>query len=205
MRQKIIAFVCLIASGVQAEPQTKDEQELIAQGVRASFHGSSELPDGIAFQEFLRIIAAGDWPAYELVASALGIQLTDDSLPEIRQRTEYFRDINRSLRIEKNATAFAMLCPENRADRTNEDVYDVMNDVDDVQEVIAEKHYLVAISSISVEERRTLQKYLNELKAGITYVKVDDSARIEEQNLDVRIGMEQYCANLESTVSGVQR
>jgi hypothetical protein len=163
-------------------------------GVRSSYAGSTDLPDEIAFTAYLRVVDKENDHILEYVATAIGIPLSDDTRAHIAQRTDFFRNVHKALREEKEKTAYEMLCPENRASRTKDETYNVLNNIDDVSETIARKHYLQTVSALPVAERNAFQKFLDKKKTGIGYTKID--SRYMEETGDVRVGVEQRCIEL---------
>lgn len=52
----LAAVIGSLIAGVSSAENHEDIRASIAQGVRESYQGRSDLPDGIAFQEFLKLI-----------------------------------------------------------------------------------------------------------------------------------------------------
>lgn len=173
-------------------------------GVRASYDGTPDLPDGIAFRAFLRVIDSSDPEAFDLVATALNMPLNNHTRRRVQERTEFFKNAHRYLLDEKKSTTFRMLCPDDIGSRTKEHTYEVLNKLDDVQEIIAEKHYIVTISALSAAERHAFQDFLNEMKTGISYVKVDNRVGLDSGQQDVRFRAEQRCYELALSINGSQ-
>lgn len=159
--------------------------------IRSSYVGSTDLPDGIAFNAFLRVLDDGDDHILDYVATAIGIPLSSETRGHITRRTEFFRNVHESLEAEKERTTYRMLCRENSRSRTKDETYNVLNYIDDIGETIATKHYLETMSELPVGERQAFQKFLDKKKTGISYTKVD--SRASEATVDVRVSVEQRC------------
>lgn len=133
----------------------------------------------------------------DLVAYALAISMDDvDAGSKIAERIRFLRKTQASLRADILSTTVEMLCPDNVAQRTKEDTYDVLNAIDDVRGTIRDRYYIVATSSLPITERHAFREFLNKFKADISYVKVDNSVRAEERNLDVQSSVERRCNEL---------
>jgi len=160
-------------------------------GVRSSYAGSTDLPDGIAFEAFLQVLDDQDDHILDYVATAIGTPMSDETRRHIARRTEFFRNVRKALREEKEKITFQMLCHENRALRTKDETYSVLNDIDDIGETISTKHYLQTMSTLPAREREALQNFLDKKKTGIGYTKID--SRVSEDVGDVRVGVDQRC------------
>lgn len=162
-------------------------------GLRASFNGSSDLPDAIAFASFLDMIDVDDEHTFELVASALDMPYNDETRAQVQQRTALFKNAHKSLRDEDDRASNAILCSYARESRTTEETYAALNAVDDTRGSIREKHYLITISALSIKEQKAFKEFLNELKAGISYTKIDSQVIYEGTAIDVNQKVAQRC------------
>jgi len=163
-------------------------------GVRSSYAGSTDLPDGIAFKAFLRVLDNKDDHILDYVATAIGIPLSSETHAHIARRTEFFRNAHEALKEEREKTTYRMLCRGNSRSRTKDETYNVLNYIDDIGETIATKRYLQTVSALPVGEREAFQKFLDKKKTGISYTKVD--SRVSEEADEVRVNVEQRCIEL---------
>lgn len=170
--------------------------------VRKSYSGTTELPDGIAFKQFLLLVSGSDEDTHQspyesaattLVASALGLPLTKQTYPLIQERISLFREALAALRADERRAAARMVCAESRVKRTREETYSVLNSVDDVHEIIATQHFLITVAALPKSEGLALRDFLQKVKLGTSYAKLDSSVVFEKQNLDVHVMVEQHC------------
>jgi hypothetical protein len=207
MRHILIAIVALPSVAVLGSAWANE-----AEGLRTQFAGSPDLPTGIAFQTFLTLtntttVLEGTDPSgvdpgiMDLVSTALAIPISKETKPIVESRVQLFRDADNSLRHEKRMARKQMLCSEDRGHRAKEQTYDLLNAVDDVQEVIAEKHYLLIANGLSPAEKKALDEYLNRMKGGISYSKVDERSYFESHQVDVKSAVETRCIELANATS----
>ncbi len=173
-------------------------------GVRASYDGTSALPDAIAFESFITVVNGSGPEALDLVATALNIRLNNHTRRRVQERTEFFRNAHKNLVDEIKSTNFRMLCPDNMRSRTKEHTYDVLNQIDDIQVVIADKHYIVTISALPAAERQAFRNFLNEMKTGISYAIIDNRHGMDSRQQDIRNSAEQRCNELALSINGSQ-
>jgi hypothetical protein len=93
-----------------------------------------------------------------------------------------------------------MLCTDERNTRSQERTYDLLNEIDDVQELIAEKHYMLLASNLSTDEKKTFRNFLDDSKEGISYTKIDQRGYFQTHQLDVRSAVDTRCIQLAQTV-----
>lgn len=195
MRRTIIATIVIFGSVSWAdEPSSTYEN-----GVRASYIGSPELPDEIAYAEFLKLADStfGDAESLDLhlqiVADALGIRMERESIGRVRSRSAFFRKSLQTMKKEQLASKISILCSDARESRSTDQVHKAMNAVDDVASAVRAKQYIIALNSLTPAEQEAFLTYLNDLKSGISYVKVDSrSADIAGQQ-DIHSVAEQSC------------
>ena len=80
-----------------------------------------------------------------------------------------------------------------RAARGFAQLYDAMNAVDDIRDKVRAKHLTFAVSSLSTAERKSFLAYLDELKASISYVRIDSRKEAGLGEQDIRMVAEQSC------------
>lgn len=184
--------------------------------VRSSYQGSSELPDQIAFANFLESIAGAEKSDHDLgleyVARATGIRLADDGqiidagirrAAAIRSRLIKIHD---RLQRERRQSRIEVLCTGAHR-QTADQIFDSVNGVDDLAEAIAFKYYQIALTTLRAGEREHFVPYLADLKSGISYVKLDSRTRIDsemrtldagERDRHVQRELVTYCAELQA-------
>lgn len=207
MRQILLSAVTVLGTGLFSSAWADE-----AEGLRAQFIGSQDLPNGIAFQTFLQLTNTQtvlqemdprgiDPGILDLVSTALAIPLTKETIPIVEERVQLFRSADKSLRHEKQLARKQMLCSEGRGSRSKEQTYGLLNAVDDMQELVAEKHYLLTASALPPAEKKALDNYLNSMKEGISYSKVDERSYFENYQLDVAASIDARCIEFANTLS----
>jgi hypothetical protein len=191
MRLLAVTAVVTLFISSYAEMSLADSDD----GVRASYFRTTDLPDEIAFRMILTAFDDDRPELHELTASALNIPLNDDTRTLVSERVALFQNARKSMQDEGDDTSFQMLCSSNGGARTREDTYAVLNDVDDVRESIAKKHYLLTISALSMSERQAFHAFLNKKKTAMSYSKIDSRTDRDEWE-DIRMDVERQCTVL---------
>jgi len=183
MKNRIFfAFLFAIAGSASAASDLSYTHE----DVRSQFHSSKNLPDGIAYLEFLRLLQptdGDDTAAMAIVAEALSIKRAEgdtNSDQLVQARLSQFRQNLRDVKSERASATTELMCggtPFSSAD----EVFDSMNLVDDYKELIAEKSLRVELKQLDPYERGALLRYLNELKLSVSYVKIDARSQFREE------------------------
>jgi len=182
--------------------------------VRSSYHGSSELPDQIAFVSFLESITGSEQSDHDIgleyVARATGIRLADDGeiidagIRQARAIRSRFLKIHERLKRERRQSRIEVLCG-GALRQTADQIFDSANGVDDLAEAIAFKYHQIALTTLSASEREHFVPYLADLKSGISYVKLDSRTQIDsemrsldaaERDRHVQQELVKYCAEL---------
>ena len=187
----------LFASLAMAMVNTALPAETVS--VRAEYRGSPELPDGIAFEQFLALVASNGVEhdmALEHVAKALGVALDEAGQRYAGKRVDYFMKIRQQLLDEKASIRKRVLCTDRYRQRSADDTYRVLNDLDDLNEIIASKYHALSLRELTAIERDRFDEYLQERKLSITYVKTD--ARRDGAELELLVSsIEQSCNDME--------
>jgi hypothetical protein len=172
-------------------------------GVRAMHIGSSELPDEIAYVEFLKLVdsAHRDKNArglyLQIVADALGIKLdraqSSETLGRVRSQGAYFLGAYREMTLEELDSNIRVLCAGKQTSKSADQLYDAMNAVDDIRDTVRVKHLTFALYHLSIAERNSFMAYLNDLKTSISYVRIDSRKAAGSGEQDIRMVAEQSC------------
>ncbi|MEO1202643.1 MAG: hypothetical protein AAFX10_08050 [Pseudomonadota bacterium] len=201
--------VCLCTSVLAEVPFTQDD-------VRAQYVASKQLPTGIAYQEFLRLLAAEEDSdaQYELalVSEALGIPLVRNgkadtgAIERVRSRLTLFRESETQMVSDQRRTAFDLMCVGEPFASIDE-AFESMNVVDDSNEFSAERRLRQDLRRLGSSERQSLAQYLEQMKSTISYVKVDSRASFKDSMADMSEGervahiqhrLATSCANLKA-------
>lgn len=172
-------------------------------GVRAMHVGSSALPDQIAYVEFLKLVdsAHRDKDSHglylQIVADALGIKLdraqSSADLGRVQSQGAYFLGAYREMTLEQLDSTIRVMCAGKQSSKSADQLYDAMNAVDDIRDKVRAKHLTFAVSSLSTAERNSFLAYLDELKASISYVRIDSRKEAGFGEQDIRMVAEQSC------------
>lgn len=162
-----------------------------------SYDGSLDLPDEIAFRQFLALIQPGrEYPDslnLRILSRALGISPDesgsfDGALPYI----ELFERADAAMMEEIIVDSDAFLCGPNRGSLTRKEIGNAMNQAEDVVDVAADRQYKIVKNDLSGEQQEAFRAYLDKVKLGTGYVR-NDHARTER---DIRVDLEQQCSHL---------
>lgn len=200
MRRKTIAALLLVSPlcwGGQALPVTGD-------AVGERYAGSPELPDEIAYAQFLALVdglhgeAAARDAYLHLLAGALGYRPHGTDVGRLERRGAWFRNQLRSMEAEQLESELAILCrPYGEARRSADRLYDAMNAADDIANAVRQKYLVVAMNSLSEPEKLALAEYLDEMKNGISYSRLDVRDLHADSDVDVHQLARQSCRQKE--------
>lgn len=171
-------------------------------GVLELYDGSSDLPDSIAFGAFLDLVHAtreeGNGSDAPIVAKAIGHPLDDRSdTATVRSRSEFFDSAYKALKREKMVAEHSVLCSRNPAEKSTEDLVYALNAVDDVEKNAKDRQFIAVMNALDAEERTALLMYLNELKQGIWYARIDSATQYDVARTGIRTDVVRRCADLE--------
>lgn len=192
MKNKLLLALCIpISISMIAIALAEDTD-----GIRASYSNSAELPVEIAYGEFLGFVERDKEDEHrldiEIVAQALGLLHEKDS-KKAKQRTKFFQKSLRALEREQLQAKYSVLCDQSPTSRTEEGMYRALNAADDIRQAVLAKHFLTDISQLPAAEQEALLAYLDNLKYGISYMKVDSRQLKSRQTEDIRYSVERDC------------
>ena len=162
---------------------------------------SSDLPDGIAFQQFLRMLtptneAPDRYAELNILASALGKH------EEVKGNYELLRprlnelDARRDAVAERDATlSYKAICTNDRASRSIEANYALLNDLDDIPITVAKAELEDYLSTLSKSERKSFRSYLTKIKQSTSFERIDAREAIRKE--DVAMAVEKQCLSLQ--------
>jgi hypothetical protein len=171
-------------------------------GVRAFFSGSSDLPDEIAYREFLKILnatnGAADLRDQYIIAAALGFDLEDPAdYARARASIKLFSRKYMSMRKEQLGAKISVLCANNRISRSDDQIYDALNAVDDIDQAVVAKHFLITMNRLNADEQHSFSKFLSKMKAGISYMKIDSRSVGPSTYENIRVTADRSCYEYE--------
>ena len=199
----ILAFSAYLhtAAAAPETPELADETRKDT----VSYHGSTELPDGIAFRVFLALIQSPPEDPepvnLRLVAKALGIDADETGGYEAaRPYAEMFQDIRRSAERDKTSEKFELLCTPNRASRTDVEALNALVLAEDLDDEVNDRYYAETLTQLGTERRSHFQDFLETVKKGTSYSRSNDAA----PGMTGLVEVERYCAELGYKLEGME-
>ena len=147
-----------------------------------------------------------------LLADALGESDIDALGPnvirELRSQGESFIAQFESMQLEILETRLRMLCTPSVSRRASESAATAaMNAADDVSRPIQQKYLAMAIAGLSVERRHAFRDFLEEFKASVNYLKLDNRFGMDEATAlpDSGAALERACIDLQARYADALR
>lgn len=172
--------------------------------IRVEHQHDRSLPDGIAFRNVLRmlVVMAGD-------EDEVGIQWVQSRMGLVHEEA-------RSMAIEMQAALTDLVaatenahratsCPSDGSRATGDDVYALLDALDDISAQIAAQHLLIFKAKIGVENAARLQQFLDIEKTKMTYIKFDHKKLYEKRGANADEVLATFCASIESLDGSMQR
>lgn len=174
-----------------------------------AYHGSTDIPDAIAFQQFLLFAQESptslDSPEVGFVASALGRYADENGNydDDVRAKSDALKALQKELEQTKLVKANNLVCTDNRASRLSADSHAAVNAVDDMEIAEAQKAYESFRNTLSSDERKALEKRMERLKKSTSYERIDSRA----SDRDIAVDIETYCMklNYQLTAMGIEK
>lgn len=162
-----------------------------------AYDKSPDLPDEIAFRQFLALIQTGpENPEpidLRLVARALGIAPDEFGTYEsARPYAEMFQEIIQSAEHDKAWEKHAVLCVPDRAARSDTESLNTLILTEDLDDEVNNRYYLETMSRLSKGQRSHFQDFLEKVKLGTSYARTNDAA----PGMSRQVEVEKYCAEL---------
>jgi len=171
MRFAILIIALLIAADSQAQESKPSPDD----GSIRSHQTGAELPDGLAFNIWVELLAAAAQGEHPDAALYL-----EDRMGLTEDRAKALLDAllaSRTAMAEELDQATQQVLCGGGSSRSDEDLYRRYAAVDDLIEPISEKHRLLFVSSISPTEAERLQQVLRIDKANMSAVKLNHERR----------------------------
>lgn len=152
-------------------------------GVLESYAGSRDLPDEIAYAEFLNFVgvppesAADGHVTTMMVAEALGLDAVQDARL-VALRAGAFRWQLDAMEREERRAGRQLLCRGGPDSRSDEELFDALNAVDDLARLVRQKYLLLAQHSLPRMERASFAAYLDEFKESVSYTRYDSRRHV---------------------------
>jgi len=172
-------------------------QDTAEDGVIRSYDGSLDLPDEIAFRQFLALIQPGrefpDSLNLRILSRALNINPDENgSFDGVLPYVELFERADAAMMEEIIVNSDAVLCVPNRASLTRKEIGNAMNQSEDIVDVAADRQYKIVKNALSGEQQEAFRAYLDKVKLGTGYVRNDHTMA----ERDIRVDLEQQCSHL---------
>lgn len=187
--------------------------------VRSQYAGSDNLPDEIAYLQFLEQVlpdaTMDEHQRLELIARAVGYDLhtangTNGAVEARAARlSNHFKRSYDLVEREKDRAAADLIC-RSRDTISVDRVFTSLNAVEDIGESAAAKRYQVTLNRLRPAERDAFKYWIDELKRGMAYVKLDNRRYHEANNAGlgdadrealIRSQMTEYCAGLDARLA----
>ncbi len=172
--------------------------------VRWSYKGSSDMPDGIAFDDYVdtvsQMLGQSREEAVDFVIFSL--ELPDDvaSRTDSERLVDIFQQASAQIKSNKLALNIANYCPGGMEARTNTQIFAVMDQLDDEYLDIYAASYLSTLAQLAPDMAARLQTTVEDHKEGITIVSLDHKKAWEavegSGNPDMRAKVSDICESL---------
>lgn len=185
----VTSFVLFLPAYLMAQHEPQDTGSL---KVREKYGGVDNTPDHVVFAGLLRYLEKQNETkrdlAVEMVKSNMG--LPSETLAE--EFLDRLLTVATDLRTTSRTVATAVLCQDN-TNRPKSEIYKAMDSLDDTRLVLARHAYDDFKDSLTENEQRLMQKWLEDEKEGYTYYALDHSAMYEGGGTDVKAHLQQTC------------
>ncbi len=190
--------------------------------IRSQYHGSADLPDEIAYQQFLLHVQPGtndyadsDTRAehHRLLVLATATGHTDYTgrgasegaiIARLNRLSAFFDRSRQRIDDAKRQAGIDLVCA--RQDSIDlPRLFTSMNAVDDAGEQAAARQFQMTLNTLRPGEREALVAYLDDFKTGVSYTKLDSAAMFEQsmagvpeadRDALVRNQLQRYCGSL---------
>ena len=211
----LVASIATICLPGLASAQTEDP-------VRSQYHGSKDLPDEIAYQQFLLHVQAdsdsqgsrsanAEHHRLLLIATATGHnEYTGRNtsgaavLARLNRLSAHFERSRQRIDDAQRQAGIDLVCSQQGSIDLPR-LFESMNAVDDAGEQAAQRQLQMTLNRLRPGEREALVAYLQDFKAGVSYTKLDSAALFEQQMAGVPDGdreamvrdqLQRYCGTL---------
>ena len=169
-----------------------------------TLEGSQDIPDGIAFTQFLAMIAPkpeAPGSRAELVFLASALDKHDEvrgDYEQMRSRLDVLDTRRRATELRQAEWSRDVLCVENRASRSTEASFAALNEAEDANIAAAELELEEYMATLTEKEAKSFRSYLEKIKSNTTFVRVDNREVIDEP--DVASAVEHECMLLNDRI-----
>lgn len=172
-----------VANGQQFDPGDPAFDSTI----RAKYEKTTALPDSIAFLETMRTLTLLSDPA-GVIQTAMGLDR-----PSSEEFLQLLLTTFGTVNAEIAAAETEMGC-QSRVPRVyGDDVYELFENMDDMTENVARKHYESVRSAIDGKTAAKLHQWLQMQKPNITYVKFNHKEAYQRANEDASARLAELC------------
>ena len=89
-----------------------------------------------------------------------------------------------------------MLCSNDLAAKTYDDIVAAMNVAGDVQQELSKKHFAAFLGALSPEETDAFRAFLDKSKLATSYVRIDNRTLYASGERDIRADLRRQCDEL---------
>lgn len=164
------------------------------ESIRSQYGGTAEMPDELAFRQFLGVLEAFDddpqdrHMRLEIVAEATGLALhasgTDGNRAAVvraERLLDFFNRTRQRMDRERLRAGKELVCDQ--VDTiTADELFDSLNAIDDLGQTNAARHYRITRNRLRPDEQEALSAYLEGVKTRSSYTKLDNRAMFELQH-----------------------
>lgn len=196
--------IALLAWGLLASLGTAAAERIDDSMVRWRYDSSPDTPDGIAFSSYLGVF--GDIAAKAeddgLAFLVFSLELPDD--PASRHAAQavarVLRRAHAELEAEILASEIAHYCPGGPETRSNAQIYELMDWMDDENIRIGQRHYAKTFQQLDSEMAASVQRRLDRHKQSMYAIALDHEqawkAHLADPDPDMRAVVAQICTDL---------
>lgn len=195
LRRGMLLVVLLISA--HGLPQANSQQD---SRVLERYSGEAT-PDEIAFDAFLSLAHQSLLDNPELnetvIRNALGLEGSAAD-PTVAARSQYFESVFQAFTREKAQDGYAVLCTGNIRASSAREIGSRMDAVDQVGRHAMKKFLQTTLNELPPGERRHFRKYLQDLKTGLSYTRIDSYSFYSNSQISIPEVAERLCSKLDS-------
>lgn len=186
----LLCIMIVAASELNAQ-STGESREFDENVIRLQQINTVEIPDGIAFKMVLAVVSNLHGEHERL---STGYIQTNMGLSEDRASTlaNELRTVSARLNQEIADVTNEKLCSRSES-LTNDEIYSVLDTLDDLSESISEEHLTLFTSPMAPDEAARLRQFLELQKANMGWMKLDHKKYYEINKIDPNSAVARIC------------
>jgi len=193
----LLAFSVRIAYSQTTEVTAGLEALTSSSELRVVHDQSATTPTYLVFREYLRYVdeafGIGHKQGIHFLIDSLNLPHDAIGQEIATELAVVFRTASKEIHEEMRSAERSILCPESRANRSKDRIYQALDAIDDVNESIYLKHFEITANTLETEMLDALLNQLASLKQGFVYWKENHKITYEKREIDPHERVEKRC------------